>query len=194
MDWYYTLMFSSSSLKKTCLFIYVTFYPILTSTRNFWPQTRVHRDVCISPNIFGIFLIWIWITWLFSFQMPWERSDSTLHYPCGVLYKEPLGHIEEEELKSKETIVHFCLSLLIHESASLCPFGALCVLPKLAFVGYMVYYLHVHMEGRCACQRYSLVIPKAPSTETGRRPCFHSELVIRPLPMRAQQAIFFGYL
>ena len=50
-----------------------------------------------------------------------------------MLYKEPLGYIEEEELKSKETIVHCCLRLLILESASLCPFGALCVLTKLAF-------------------------------------------------------------
>ena len=50
-----------------------------------------------------------------------------------MLYKEPLGYIEGEELKSKKTIVHCCRSLLILESTSLCPFGALCVLPKLAF-------------------------------------------------------------
>ena len=65
--------------------------------------------------------------------MPRDRSDLTLHYPFGVLYKEPLGYIEEEELKRKKTIVHFCHSLHILESASLCLFGALCVLPKLAF-------------------------------------------------------------
>ena len=65
--------------------------------------------------------------------MPQDCSDLTLHYPFGETYKEPLGYIEEEELKSKETIVHCCLSLLILESASLCPFGALCVLPNLAF-------------------------------------------------------------
>ena len=50
-----------------------------------------------------------------------------------MLYKEPLGYIEEEELKSKENIVHCCRSLIILESASLCPFGALFVLPKLSF-------------------------------------------------------------
>ena len=50
-----------------------------------------------------------------------------------MLYKERLGYIEEEELKSKETIFHCFLSLLILESTSLCPFGELCVLPKLAF-------------------------------------------------------------
>ena len=111
----------------------MNFKPILRCTHDFLPQTFPHRDVCISPNIFGVFLIWVRRSWLLAFQMPWERSDSTLHYPFGVLYKEPLGYIEEEELKRKETIVHCCLSFLILESASLCPFGALCVLPKLAF-------------------------------------------------------------
>ena len=50
-----------------------------------------------------------------------------------MLYKEPFGYIEGEELKRKETIVHCCCSLLILESASICPFGALCVLPNLSF-------------------------------------------------------------
>ena len=113
--------------------MYVTFKLILACTHDFWPQTRIHRDVCISPNIFGIFLIWVRITWLLAFQMPWECSDLTLHFPFGVLYKEPLGYIEEEELKRKETIVHCCLSFIILDSASLCPFGALFILPKLAF-------------------------------------------------------------
>ena len=57
----------------------------------------------------------------------------TLHYPFGVLYKEPLGYIEEEELKSKETIVHCCHSLHILESAYIFPFGELYVLPNIAF-------------------------------------------------------------
>ena len=61
-------------------------------------------------------------------------------------------------------------------------------------VGYMLYSLHVSMEGRCTCQRCSSAIPKAPSTETGHRPCFRSEMVVRPFPMRVQQANFFGYL
>ena len=41
--------------------------------------------------------------------------------------------LKREELKSKKTIVHCCRSLLILEFASFCTFGALCVLPKLAF-------------------------------------------------------------
>ena len=65
--------------------------------------------------------------------MPQDRSDLTLHYPFGVLYKEPLGYIEGEDLKSKETIVHCFRSLLILESTSLCTFGEICVLPKISF-------------------------------------------------------------
>ena len=123
----------SSSIKNTCLLLYMTFKPILACTHEFWPQTHIHQDVCINPDIFGVFLIWVQRSSLLAFHIPWDHSDLTLHYPFGVLYKEPLGYIEEKELKRKETIVHCCLSLLILGSASLCPFGALCVLPKLAF-------------------------------------------------------------
>ena len=79
-----------SSLKNTCLLLYVTFKSILTCTREFWPQTRIHQDVCISQNIFGVFLIWVRLNWLLAFQIPWECLDLTLHYLFGVLYKEPL--------------------------------------------------------------------------------------------------------
>ena len=65
--------------------------------------------------------------------MPRDHSYLTLHYPFGVLYKEPLGYIEEEESKSNEYIVHCCRILHILEAASLCPFGELFGLPKLAF-------------------------------------------------------------
>ena len=50
-----------------------------------------------------------------------------------MLYKEPLGYNEEEELKSNETIVHCCHNLHILESTSLCPFGELSVLPNISF-------------------------------------------------------------
>ena len=135
-----------SSLKNTCLLLHATFKPILACTRNFWPQTRIHRDVCINSNIFGFFLIWVQRSWLLAFHMLWDRSDSTLHHPFGVLYKEPLGYIKEGELKSKETIVHCCLSLLILESASLYPFGALCVLPKLAIERWRIEVVEAQVE------------------------------------------------
>ena len=41
--------------KNTCLFLYMTFNPILACTRNFLRQIRVHQDVCINPNIFRVF-------------------------------------------------------------------------------------------------------------------------------------------
>ena len=132
--WTYIILLCPKIIpKKICLLLYTTFKAILACTHEFWPQTHVHWDVCISPNIFEVFLIWVRITWLLAFQIPWECLDSTLHYLFGVLYKEPLGYIEEEELKSKENIVHCCLSLLILESTSLCPLGALFVLPKISF-------------------------------------------------------------
>ena len=129
----------SSSLKNTCLLLHSTFKPVLTCTHDFWPQTHVHQDVCINPNSFVFFIIWVRTTWVLAFQIPWECSDSTLHYPLRVLYKEPLGYIKEEELKSKETIVQCCLSFIILESTSLCPFGALCVLPNISFVLWACY-------------------------------------------------------
>ena len=47
--------------------------------------------------------------------MPQYRVYLTLHYPFGLLYKEPLGYIEEEELNSKKTIVVIaCLYLILH--------------------------------------------------------------------------------
>ena len=60
--------------------------------------------------------------------MPLDHSDLTFRYPIEVLYKEPFGYIEAEELKSKKTIVHCFRSLIILESL-----GALFFLPKLSF-------------------------------------------------------------
>ena len=119
-----------------------------------WGQyPRVHATFDLKPAYIEISayikillefsFIWVWTTWLLAFHMPWDRSKLTLHYLFGVLYKEPLGYIEEEEWKRKETIVHCCHSLLILESTSLCPFRALCVLPKLSFV---LWYFYREME------------------------------------------------
>ena len=93
--------FPISSIKNPCLLLYTTFNPIPTCTCDFWPQTHVHRDVCISPNIFGIFLIGVWRSWLLAFLIPLDRLDSTLHYPFGVLYKEPLGYIEKRGIEEQ---------------------------------------------------------------------------------------------
>ena len=62
-------------------------------SKNFWNFPRM------SPNNLNIGL-----------PNALRKLGFDPHYPFGVLYKEPLGNIEEEELKSKETIVHCCLS------------------------------------------------------------------------------------
>ena len=105
--------------------------------------SRIYMDINPKPTYIGMCakgqivlefsFMWIWVTCLLAFHMPWDRSDLTFHYPIKALYKEPFGYIEGEELKSKKTIVHCCHIFLILESASFCPFGALCVLPKLSF-------------------------------------------------------------
>ena len=51
-----------------------------------------------------------------------------------MLYKEPLGYIEEEELKSKKTIVHCCHSFLVLDSASLCPLDHYVFFPIFPFL------------------------------------------------------------
>ena len=71
----------------------------------------VYIGMCAKGQIFLEFsLMWIQFTYLFAFHMPQYPSYLTFHYPIEALYKEPLGYIEEEELKNKETLVYFCLS------------------------------------------------------------------------------------
>ena len=74
--------------KNPCLLLYATFKPILACTRDFWPQIRVHRDVCIKPKSFGFFLGWVRRSWLLAFRMPWDHSNSTLtpYYIAGLSY------------------------------------------------------------------------------------------------------------
>ena len=82
----------------------------------------VYIGMCAKGQIFLDFsLMWIRFTCFLAFHMPKDHSNLTYHYPIEALYKEPLGYIEEEELKSKKNIVHSCHSLLVLESASLCP-------------------------------------------------------------------------
>ena len=64
-----------SSPKISCLYIYASFKAITMCIHRFWPQTRVHWEVCKMTNVFGVFLIWVWITWLLAFQIPWEHSN-----------------------------------------------------------------------------------------------------------------------
>ena len=105
------LMFPISSLKTL----------IICCTQLFIPFSRIHVDITLKPMYIGmcakgqIFfefsLMWIWVTFLLAFHMPWDRLDLTFQYPIEALYKEPFGYIEREELKSRKTIVHCCRSL-----------------------------------------------------------------------------------
>ena len=78
-------------------------------------------------------LTWIRLTWLLAFPMPWDRSDSTFHYPFEKLYKEPLGTLKQEErIKSKETIVH-CFRNLCLSMHPFVPWSTFVFFPSLPF-------------------------------------------------------------
>ena len=91
--------------------------------------------MCAKGQIFLEFsLMWIQVTCLLALHMPGDHLDLTFHYPSEALYKEPFGYIEGGELKSKKTIVHCCRSLLILESASLCPLEHLVFFPIFSLI------------------------------------------------------------
>ena len=106
-------------------------FPIssLKSCNNFhmWlliPFSRIYADLkpkiayigmCAKGQILLDFsLMWIWLTYLLAFHMPWDRSDSTFHYPFESDIRNPLLHWRKEErIESKETIVHCCRNLCL---------------------------------------------------------------------------------
>ena len=105
--------------------IYVAFYLITAYIRRFDPYNHVHRDVCIVQIILEFSLTWIWLIWLLAFHMPWDRSDSTLHYPLWSYIRNPLVHWRHIERDWKHWNYSPLLPEFMLESASLCPFGAL---------------------------------------------------------------------
>ena len=101
--------------------IYAAFSSITTYIRGYSPYSRVHRDVYIIQILLECSLTWIRLIWLLAFHMPWDRSDSTLHYPLWSYIRNPLVHWKgggekEERIESIETIVHCCqyLCLSLH--------------------------------------------------------------------------------
>ena len=114
------------------------------------PFSRIYADLNLKPAYIGmcakgqilleVSLMWIRLTCLLAFHMPWDRSNSTFHYPIDKLYKEPFAYIEGIwEITSKRTIVHCCwnLCLSLHP---LCPLEHFCVLPKLTFCLWACYW------------------------------------------------------
>ena len=93
---------------------------------------RIYADMTLKPAYIGMCkkdkgqivldfsLMWIRVTCLLTFHMPWDHLDLTFHYPIEALYKEPFGYIEGGGIEEQENYSPL-LSELILESASLCP-------------------------------------------------------------------------
>ena len=113
--------------------IYTDFNPIIAYIRGFDPYNHVHRDVCIIQILLEFSLTWIRLIWLLAFPMPWDRLNSTFHYPFEKLYKEPLGTLKARRENWEQINYSPLLLELMLESASLCPLEHFCVLPKLTF-------------------------------------------------------------
>ena len=127
------LMFPISSL-KTCIICYTRLLNLFS---------HIYMDLTLKPTYIGMCakgqivlefsLIWIWVTYLLAFHMPWDRSYFTFHYPIEALYNVPLGYIEGG-IEEQENIVHCCRRLLILESTSLCPLEHFVFFPILPFL------------------------------------------------------------
>ena len=126
-------MFPISSL-KTFLNCYTQILnPFSRICVGLTPKTAYIRMCAKGQILLDFFLMWIRLTCLLAFHMPWDLLDSTFHYPIEELYKEPFGYIEGRwGIESKKTIVHCCqnLCLSLHP---LCTLEHFCALPKIAF-------------------------------------------------------------
>ena len=78
-------------------------------------------------------LMWIRLTCLLAFHMPWDRSDSAFHYRIEELYKEPFGYIERGGIEEQENYSPLFLKLDYTWVCIPLSLGALFVLPKLSF-------------------------------------------------------------
>ena len=133
MDYFCTFDVSKIQPKNTCYFPYVTFKPILTYIQDMTLKP-VYIGMCAKDQIVLEFsLMWIWVTCLFAFHMPWDHLDLTFHYPIEALYKEPFGYIERRGIGEQENYSPL-LSKLIIESASLYPLEDFLFFPRLPFL------------------------------------------------------------
>ena len=102
MDHFCTFYVPNIIPKNMHYLLYMTFKPILVYICGFDPQTHIHQDVCKRPIVLDFSLMWIWVTCLLAFHMPWDRSNLTFHYPIEALYKEPFGYIERRRIEEQE--------------------------------------------------------------------------------------------
>ena len=120
-------------------FPYANFKPFIAYIRGLTSKTAYIGMCAKGQIILEFFLMWIQLTCLLAFHMPWDCSNSTFHYPIEELYKEPFGYIEGMRNWEQENYSPL-LSELILESASLCPLEHFCVLPKLAICLWACYW------------------------------------------------------
>ena len=113
-------MFPISSLKTCKNYHTWLLNPFSRIYAGLTPKTA-YIGMCAKCQILLEFsLMWIRLTCLLAFHMPWDCLDSTLHYPIEELYKEPFGYIEGRGIEEQENYSPL-LPELILESASLCP-------------------------------------------------------------------------
>ena len=113
------LMFPRSSL-KTC---------IIFHTRLLNLFSRIYVDMTFKPTyirmcakgqiVLEFSLMWIRVTCLLAFLMPWDCSNLTFHYPIEALFKEPFGYIEGRGIEEQEDYSPLFQELIL-ESTSIC--------------------------------------------------------------------------
>ena len=126
-------MFPRSSL-KTCIIFYTRLLNLFS---------RIYADLTLKPAyiemgakrqiVLEFSLMWIWVTCILAFYMPWDRSDLTFHYPIEALYKEPFGYIEIGGIEEQENYSPLLLEIIL-ESASLCPLDHFVFFPRFPFL------------------------------------------------------------
>ena len=118
-------IFPISSL-KTCIIFHTRLLNLFSHIYADMTLKPTYIRMCAKGQIVLEFsLMWIQITCLLAFHMPWDHSNLTFHYPIKALYKEPFGYIERGGIEEQENYIPL-LSELILEFASLCPLSTLC--------------------------------------------------------------------
>ena len=117
-------MFHIPSL-KTCENWYTWILNPLSRIYMGLTSKTTYIEMCSKIQILLEFsLMWIRLTCLLAFHMPWDRSNSTFHYPIEDLYKEPFGYVEGMRNWEKENYSPL-LPKLVLESASPLSLGSL---------------------------------------------------------------------
>ena len=113
-------MFPRSSL-KTCIICHTRLLNLFSCIYSDMTLEPVYIEMCAKCQIvLELSLMWLWVTCLLEFHMPWYHSYLTFHYPIEALYKEPFGYIEGRGIKEQENYSPLLLEIIL-ESASLCP-------------------------------------------------------------------------